>query len=141
MFFYTTGSLPLSDTQKADLIGFIRKGKGFAGSHSATDTFYDWKEYGNLIGGYFDGHPWHQKVRVIVEDRKHPATSHLGESFEITDEIYQFRAPYDRKRLHVLMRGEQVLHCLGADAPFQRAIDVGIELFRGETWTFIERKM
>jgi uncharacterized protein len=104
VFFYTTGSLPLSDTQKADLIGFIRKGKGFAGSHSATDTFYDWPEYGKLIGGYFNGHPWHQKVRVIVEDHKHPATRHLGKSFEITDEIYQFTAPYDRGRLHILMR-------------------------------------
>ncbi len=104
VFFYTTGSLPLSDTQKADLIAFVKNGKGFAGSHSATDTFYDWPEYGKLIGGYFDGHPWHQKVRVVVEDRTHPATRHLGNSFEITDEIYQFRAPYDRKRLRVLMR-------------------------------------
>ncbi len=104
VFFYTTGSLPISDTQKADLIGFVRSGKGFAGAHSATDTFYDWPEYGKLIGGYFVNHPWHQKVRVIVEDTKHPATKHLGPTFEITDEIYQFRAPYDRKKLHVLMR-------------------------------------
>jgi type 1 glutamine amidotransferase len=104
VFFYTTGDLPLSDTQKADLLGFIRSGKGFAGSHSATDTFYGWPEYGKLIGGYFDGHPWHQNVRVIVEDSNHPATRHLGKTFEITDEIYQFRAPYDRKNLHVLMR-------------------------------------
>jgi type 1 glutamine amidotransferase len=104
VFFYTSGSLPLSPTQKADLIAFVRSGKGFAGSHSATDTFYDWPEYGKLIGGYFDGHPWHQKVRVAVEDPHHPATKHLGKSFEITDEIYQFRAPYDRKRLRVLMR-------------------------------------
>jgi type 1 glutamine amidotransferase len=104
VFFYTTGSLPLSDTQKADLIRFVRNGKGFAGAHSATDTFYDWPEYGKLIGGYFDGHPWHQKVKVAVEDTKHPATKHLGESFEITDEIYQFRTPYSRKDLRVLMR-------------------------------------
>jgi type 1 glutamine amidotransferase len=103
VFFYTTGDLPLSDTQKADLMQFIRSGKGFAGSHSATDTFYGWPEYGKLIGGYFDGHPWHQKVRVVVEDTTHPATKHLGQAFEITDEIYQFRDPYDRRNLHVLM--------------------------------------
>lgn len=104
VFFYTTGDLPLSDTQKADLLSFIRSGKGFAGSHSATDTFYGWPEYGKLIGGYFDGHPWHQLVTVAVEDTKHPATRHLGKSFTITDEIYQFRAPYDRGRLHILLR-------------------------------------
>jgi type 1 glutamine amidotransferase len=104
VFFYTTGELPLSDTQKADLLAFIRSGKGFAGSHSATDTFYKWPDYGNLIGGYFDGHPWHKKITVLVEDTKNPATKHLGDSFVITDEIYQFRAPYDRSKLHVLMR-------------------------------------
>jgi type 1 glutamine amidotransferase len=103
VFFYTTGSLPLSPTQKADLLDFVRKGGGFGGTHSASDTFYDWPEYGKLIGGYFDGHPWHQKIRVVVEDKNHPATKHLGDSFEITDEIYQFRTPYDRKRLRVLM--------------------------------------
>ena len=104
VFFYTTGELPLSDTQKADLLQFIRSGKGFAGAHSATDTFYKWPEYGELIGGYFDGHPWHQLITVLVEDRKHPATRHLPPSFTITDEIYQFRAPYSRDKLHVLMR-------------------------------------
>jgi type 1 glutamine amidotransferase len=103
VFFYTTGTLPLSETQKADLLDFVRKGGGFGGTHSATDTFYNWPEYGKLIGGYFDGHPWHQKIRVIVEDKTHPATKHLGDSFEITDEIYQFRTPYDRGRLRVLM--------------------------------------
>jgi type 1 glutamine amidotransferase len=57
-----------------------------------------------LIGGYFDGHPWHQLINVLVEDKQHPATRHLGDSFKITDEIYQFRTPYDRGKLHVLMR-------------------------------------
>lgn len=104
VFFYTTGELPLSDTQKADLLEFIQSGKGFAGSHSATDTFYKWNEYGKLIGGYFDGHPWHEKIKVVVEKPDHPATSHLGTEFEITDEIYQFKAPFDRGMLNVLMR-------------------------------------
>jgi type 1 glutamine amidotransferase len=104
VFFYTTGELPLSDVQKSDLLAFVRNGKGFGGSHCATDTLYKWKDYGELVGGYFDGHPWHQKIRVIVEDKTHPATKHLGDSFEITDEIYQFKAPYGRDKLHVLMK-------------------------------------
>ena len=103
VFFYTTGELPLSDVQKSDLLAFVRSGKGFGGSHCATDTFYKWKEYGELIGAYFDGHPWHQKVRVVVEDKEHVATKHLGDSFEITDEIYQFKGPYSREKLKVLM--------------------------------------
>jgi type 1 glutamine amidotransferase len=103
IWFYTTLELPISEVQKADLLAFVRSGKGFGGSHSATDTFYKWKEYGDLIGAYFDGHPWHQKINVIVEDKNHPATRHLGDSFQITDEIYQFKGPYSRDKLHVLM--------------------------------------
>jgi type 1 glutamine amidotransferase len=106
VFFYTTGELPLSDGQKSDLLAFVKNGKGFGGSHCATDTFYSWKEYGELIGGYFDGHPWNAgtKIKVIVEDKNHAATKHLGDSFVISDEIYQFKTPYDRSKLHVLMR-------------------------------------
>ncbi|MBI3410001.1 MAG: ThuA domain-containing protein [Planctomycetes bacterium] len=104
VFFYTTGELPLSEVQKSDLLAFVRSGKGFGGSHCATDTFYKWKEYGELIGAYFDGHPWHQKIKVLVEDPANPATKHLGKSFEITDEIYQFKGPYSREKLRVLMR-------------------------------------
>ena len=86
------------------LIEFVRGGKGFAGIHSATDTFYKWPEYGELIGGYFDGHPWHEEITVRVEDEAHTITSDLGNQFVITDEIYQFKGPYDRTKLHVLMR-------------------------------------
>jgi len=100
--FYTTGELPISAEQKAALLEFIRGGKGFVGIHSATDTFYKWAEYGELIGGYFDGHPWHQEVTVRVEDLAHPATRHLGGSFKITDEIYQFKN-FSRDRVHVLL--------------------------------------
>src|ERR1041384_6549640 len=75
--FYTTGELPLTDEQKAAFLDFIKSGKGFVGIHSATDTFYKWPEYGELIGGYFNEHPWHQDVTIKVEDRRHPATRHL----------------------------------------------------------------
>ena len=60
VMFFTTGELPISDAQKRDLLDFVRGGKGFGGVHSATDTFYQWPEYGELIGGYFNGHPWTQ---------------------------------------------------------------------------------
>jgi len=100
--FYTTGELPMSDEQKAALIDFVKSGKGFVGIHSATDTFYNWAEYGEMIGGYFDGHPWHQEVAIRVEDPRHPATRHLGASFKIADEIYQFKN-FSRERVRVLM--------------------------------------
>jgi len=103
VFFYTTGELDLDAEQKAALLAFVRdEGKGFLGSHSATDTFYTWPEYGDLIGGYFDHHPWHQKVGVTIEDRTFPATRHFPLRIEIADEIYQFRN-WSRDRVRVLM--------------------------------------
>jgi type 1 glutamine amidotransferase len=100
--FFTTGELPLDDAQKKAFVEFVRSGRGVVGIHSATDTFYKWPEYLELIGGYFDGHPWHQKVTVRVEDTSHPATAHLPASFTINDEIYQFR-DWSRDRVHVLL--------------------------------------
>lgn len=91
VFANTTGELPVTDGGKAAFLEWLRGGKAFIGMHSATDTFYRWPEFGRMIGGYFDGHPWHQKVTCKVEDETHPATRHLGRSFEITDEIYQFK--------------------------------------------------
>jgi type 1 glutamine amidotransferase len=101
--FYTTGELPISDRDRANLLAWVKSGRGFAGIHSATDTFYQWPEYGEMIGGYFDNHPWHEEVVVKVEDRSSPATRHLSApAWTVTDEIYQFRN-WDRAKRHVLL--------------------------------------
>jgi len=103
VFFYTTGELDMDDEQKAALLSFVKDdGKGFLGTHSATDTFYKWPQYGEMIGGYFDQHPWHQEVGVKVEDRGFVATEHFPAEFKITDEIYQFK-DWSRDKVHVLM--------------------------------------
>lgn len=101
--FCTTGELPISDAAKRLLIRFVREGGGFVGIHNATDTFYQFPDYGAMLGGYFNGHPWHEEVTILVEDRDHPATRHLDESFRIHDEIYTHR-DWSREKTHVLMR-------------------------------------
>ena len=102
MLFFTTGSLPLTAEARQGLFESVLAGRGFIGVHSATDTWYDVAQYGELLGASFDGHPWHERVRVNVEDPAHPATRHLGKGFEITDEIYQFRN-WSREKVHVLL--------------------------------------
>ncbi|MBI3910634.1 MAG: ThuA domain-containing protein [Armatimonadetes bacterium] len=102
IFNNATGELPISEEGKAAFLQWLRAGHGFVGVHAATDTFYKWGDYGKMIGGYFDGHPWHQKVTVRVEDKKFPGVQSLGDSFEITDEIYQFR-DWTRDNLHVIL--------------------------------------
>jgi type 1 glutamine amidotransferase len=103
LVFATTGNLPLDDAQKKALLGFVRGGKGFVGIHNAADTCYEWPEYGELVGGYFSGHPWTQKVGIIVENNDHPATRMLEKRFEVYDEIFTFKS-WSRDATNVLMR-------------------------------------
>jgi type 1 glutamine amidotransferase len=103
VMFYTTGELPMNNQQKEAFLDFVRSGHGFVGVHSATDTFYMWPEYLQLIGGYFNDHPWHQKVTVDVTDPANPIVSALAPSFEITDEIYQI-SDFQYQDSHVLLR-------------------------------------
>ena len=103
VFFYTTGELPMTDDMKQAFLDFVRGGGVFSGAHCATDTFYEWAEYGDMIGGYFDGHPWHEEVKMVVENPMHPATRHLKTGFTFIDEIYQFRNPYSRARQNILL--------------------------------------
>ncbi len=102
----TTGEVFDRADLKKSLTDFVGSGKGLIGIHAATDAFYDkWPEYGALIGGFFNGHPWHENVSVRVEDTRHPVNLAFGGagSFEITDEIYQFKEPYARNKQRVLL--------------------------------------
>jgi len=103
--FYTGGSLEMTPEQKADFLSFIHDdGKGFVGIHSATITFTDWPEYGEMIGGYFDEHPWGTfDAPVLVEDAAFPGMAQWPAAFTFRDEIYQTRL-YSRDKLRVLMR-------------------------------------
>jgi len=106
--FFTSGELDMTDEQKAALLAFVSQdGKGFIGVHSATDTFYTWPEYGEMIGGYFDGHPWGAfDAPIIVEDPSHPIVAHMEKALTVVDEIYQFRE-FSRDRVRVLMRMDE----------------------------------
>lgn len=89
---------------KKSLLDFVRSGKGLIGIHAATDCFYQWADYGDMIGGYFDGHPWHELVGVRVDDATSPINAPFeGKPFTIADEIYQIKGPYSRTTHHVLL--------------------------------------
>src|SRR5881296_886381 len=88
--FFTDGDLDMDASQKSDLLSFIRDdGKGFIGIHSAAITFTSWPEYGQMLGGYFDGHPWGQfNAPLVVEDSKFPGMKNFPAEFSLFDEIY-----------------------------------------------------
>ncbi len=89
---------------KKSFLEFVKGGKGLIGVHAATDCFYKWAEYGEMMGGYFSGHPWHEPVAIKLDDPNHPLNQmFLGKDFTVTDEIYQFKTPYSRDKLRVLL--------------------------------------
>ncbi len=95
----------LSPQQKKDLMSFIQEdGKGFVGAHTGDDAFFEWPAFGEMIGGYFDDHPWGVfDAPVIVEDAGFPAMKGFPERFTIHDEIYQHKN-FARNKVHVLAR-------------------------------------
>src|ERR1700685_2820462 len=105
VLFYTGGTLEMDDRQKADFLSFIHDdGKGFIGVHSATITLTNWPEYGEMIGGYYDEHPWGTfNAPIVVEDPTFPGMEQWPRSFVLRDEIYQVRN-YSRDKVRVLMR-------------------------------------
>jgi uncharacterized protein len=106
VMFYTTGDLPFQDDVRDYLfnVWVKQKGHGFIGTHSAADTYHDYKPYWEMLGGTFNGHPWgsNQRVTVTVHDKKHPVSVPWGDEFEITDEIYQFKH-WQPEKVHLLM--------------------------------------
>ncbi len=105
VFASTTGELDLTDDQKADMMSFIKEdGKGFVGIHAALDTNYKWPEYGEMIGGWFNEHPWGTfNAPIILEDPTFPAVKHFPAAFVKHDEIYQAKE-WSRGKVNVLLR-------------------------------------
>ena len=104
VFASTTGELDMDDSQKADMLSFIHDdGKGFVGIHAALDTNYKWPEYGEMIGGWFDQHPWMTfNAPIINEDPDFPAVRHFPKEFTKFDEIYQPKS-WSRDKVNVLL--------------------------------------
>ena len=60
------------------------------GNHGAADCSYGWKAWGEMIGGYFIGHPW-GTIWVTNDDPTSPINAAFqGQGFQISDEIYTF---------------------------------------------------
>jgi type 1 glutamine amidotransferase len=131
----TTGVLTDDPELRKSLLDFVKSGKGIVGIHGATDCFEGtpclagghrprwrgqtggntvpddtvnkgWPEYGEMMGGYFWGHPWaaRERITIKVDEPDHPLCAAFGgKGFEIKEEMYQFRDPYSREKLRVLL--------------------------------------
>jgi type 1 glutamine amidotransferase len=109
----TTGVLFDEQELRQSLLDFVAGGKGFVGIHAAGATFVQWPEYdqwpafGEMLGGYENGgHPWkpHETISLKLDDPAHPVNAAFGGNpFDISDEVFQFQAPYSRAKVRVLL--------------------------------------
>ncbi len=104
VFANTSGELDMDASQKQDMMSFIKDdGKGFVGIHAALDTNHTWPEYGEMLGGWFDEHPWMTfEAPIVVEDPSFPAVRHFPAAFVKYDEIYQPK-DWSRDKVNVLL--------------------------------------
>lgn len=105
IFFFGVREIDLDPQQRADLLSFVRDdGKGFVSTHAGATAFFSWPEFGEMVGGRFDEHPWGiSEATVIVEDRTSPITRHLPPALKVTDEHYQLKE-FSRDKVRVLAR-------------------------------------
>jgi type 1 glutamine amidotransferase len=105
IFFFGVREIDLTPEQRAALLSFVHDdGKGFIAAHSAATAFFSWPEFGKMLGGRFDDHPWGIiRAPVIVEDSQFPGMNALPRSFGHTDEYYQIK-DFSRADAHVILR-------------------------------------
>jgi type 1 glutamine amidotransferase len=103
IFFFGVREIDLSAAQRADLLSFVRDdGKGFVAAHSAATAFFSWPEFGEMLGGRFDEHPWNiTDGTVVVDDPAFPAMRPLPPRSVFHDELYQIK-DFSRDRIRVL---------------------------------------
>jgi uncharacterized protein len=126
VFLSTSGNV-LTSRGRSGLRAHCAAGGGFMGVHAAACTEYDWPFYGELLGARFARHPALQPGTVTVEDHGHPATRHLGATWDFTDEWYDFRAN-PRGTVRVLARADESTYeggGMGADHPLVWAHEYG----------------
>ena len=98
-----TAARKFDEAVKQSILEYVRSGKGIVGVHAATAAFQNWPEYGEMIGGYYGGHIY-QDVAIKLDDAQHSVNACFeGKPWRINDEIYIFREPYSRDKLHVLL--------------------------------------
>ena len=117
VFFYTTGNLctkgtdgqpPMTMEGKQALFDYVRSGKGFIGTHAASDTFHTadeskkgpdrWVNHGEqadpyvrFLGGEFIKHGAQQKAKNTVTDPKFPGFEKAGTDFTLNEEWYSLK--------------------------------------------------
>jgi uncharacterized protein len=134
IFFFGVREIELTAEQKTDLLAFVKDdGKGFVVAHSGATAFFSWPEFGDMIGGRFDEHPWGiTDATVVVDDPAFPAMKGFPAVSVRKDEHYQLK-DFSREKVRVLAHldaakldlTKPLVHRTDGDFPVAWARDYG----------------
>jgi len=89
---------------RRSLLDYVSNGGGIVAYHHAIGGNTHWPEFQKLIGAGYWGHPWNEEVGIKLDDPTHPLMATFeGKGFRLADEIFQFKEPYSRDKVRVLM--------------------------------------
>ena len=89
---------------RKSLLDWISGGGGIVAFHHAIGGNTHWPEFFEMLGAAYWGHPWNEEVEVKVEEPDNPLLAAFGgEDFRISEEVFQFREPYSREKVRVLL--------------------------------------
>jgi hypothetical protein len=81
----TAGDPKLTPQQKADLLSFVREGKGLVAIHSAIGSFRAWPEFAAMLGGQIEERPSAVEDWDVTVSPAAPLGALLPKSFRIRD--------------------------------------------------------
>jgi len=89
---------------RKSLLDWVSNGGGIVAYHHAIGGNTHWPEFFELLGAAYWGHPWNEEVGVKLDEPDHPLLAAFkGKDFRLAEEIFQFRDPYSRKKVRVLL--------------------------------------
>jgi type 1 glutamine amidotransferase len=89
---------------RQSLLDWVSQGGGIVAYHHAIGGNNHWPEFQDLLGMAYWGHPWNEEVGIKLDEPDHPLLAAFGgKNFRLADEIFQFREPYSREKLRVLL--------------------------------------
>lgn len=103
IFFLGHREVPIESQQKAELLAFVRSGKGFVAAHTGLTAFESWPEFGDMLGATYGGHLFTGPGRMINEQPSNSIVRHWGSVAEFNDEFYR-AASLSRDKVDVLLR-------------------------------------
>jgi type 1 glutamine amidotransferase len=95
----------ITEEQGTAIKDFVTSGNGFYALHNSSHISLSSKNYHEVMGGAYIGHPPLRPFQVHATENKHPITAGMS-SFMVNDE--QHYVTYDKDPKHIILEAENI---------------------------------